>query len=273
MEQSTDTPNYLALVQKPEPFTVQGFEALSLGENFKLFFKEFTSSIDNRMAMLSKSIHKVDASAAHHNIANNKVMYVKNTGAEILAPEGYAAGMGNMMAHTKAVTDGIYIVCSLKTEASRLYDWLKQVIRNGRIDRSFNWSIRDFDNALGKTENFVRQLPIGSRKLKFSLGQVYFSFDEFFGCVDTFNDTVQTLGARDIEMLAKELSNVYELGQLLTHKIQSNELVINEQGIDDIETIVNKFVGLVNLSGAVLVLLNDLTAVFNEQVKTIAALR
>lgn len=273
MEQSTDTPNYLALVQKPEPFTVQGFEALSLGENFKLFFKEFTSSIDNRMATLSKSIHKVDTSSAQHNITANKVMYVKNTGVEILAPEGYSAGMGNMMAHTKAVTDGIYIVCSLKTEASRLYDWLKQVIRNGRIDRSFGWSIRDFDNALTKTENFVRQLPTGSRKLKFSLGQMYFNFDEFFACVDAFNDTVQTLGARDIEMLAKELNNVYELGQLLTHKIQSSELVINEQGIDDIETIINKFVGLVNLSGAVLVLLNDLTAVFNEQVKTISTLR
>lgn len=273
MEQSTDIPNYLALVQNPEPFTVQGFEALSLGENFKLFFKEFTSSIDSRMAVLSRSIHKVDVSPAHHNIFANKVMYVKNTGVEILTPEGFAAGMGNMMAHTKAVTDGIYIVCSLKTEASRLYDWLKQIIRTGRIDRSFNWSIRDFDNALSKTENFVRQLPNGSRKLKFSLGQVYFNFDEFFSCVDTFNNTVQTLGARDVEMLAKELSNVYELGQLLVHKIQSNELVIGEQGIDDIETIVNKFVGLTNLSGAILVLLNDLTAVFNEQVKTLASLK
>lgn len=273
MEQSTDTPNYLALVQKPEPFTVQGFEALSLGENFKLFFKEFTSSIDSKMAVLSRSIHKVDASAAKHNLVGNKVLYVKNTGVEILCPEGFAAGMGNMMAHTKAVTDGIYIVCSLKTEASRLYDWLKQVIRNGRIDRSFNWSIRDFDTALGKTENFVRQLPSGSRKLKFSIGQVYFNWDEFFACVDTFNNTVQTLGARDVELLAKELTNVYELGQLLVHKIQSNELVIGEQGIDDVEAIVNKFVGLVNLSGAVLVLLNDLTAVFNEQVKTLADLK
>jgi len=273
MEQSTETPNYLALVQKPEPFTVQGFEALGLGENFKLFFKEFTSSIDNRMATLSKSIHKVDASAALLNIERNKVLYVKNTGVEILTPEGFSAGMGNMMAHTKAVTAGIYIVCSLKTEASRLYDWLKQVIRTGRIDRSFGWTIRDFDTALSKTENFVRQLPTGSRKLKFNLGQVYFNFDEFFDCVNTFNDTVQTLGARDVEMLAKELSNVYELGELLVHKIKTSELVINEQGIDDIETVVNKFVALTNLSGAVLVLLNDLTAVFNEQVKTIAALR
>lgn len=273
MEQSTDTPNYLALVKKPEPFTVQGFEALSLGENFNLFFKEFTSSIDNRMATLSRSIHKVDASAAHQNIRANKVMYVKNTGVELLTPEGYAAGMGNMMAHTKAVTDGIYIVCSLKTEASRLYDWLKQIIRTGRIDRSFNWSIRDFDNALNKTENFVRQLPTDSRKLKFTLGQVYFNFDEFFACIDTFNATVQTLGARDIEILAKQLTGVYELGELLVQKIKSNELVIREQGIDDIETIVNKFVGLVNLSGAILVLLNDLTAVFNEQVKTISTLK
>ena len=102
---------------------------------------------------------------------------------------------------------------------------------------------------------------------------MYFNWDEFFACVDTFNNTVQTLGARDVELLAKELTNVYELGQLLVHKIQSNELVIGEQGIDDIETIVNKFVGLVNLSGAVLVLLNDLTAVFNEQVKTLADLK
>jgi hypothetical protein len=266
--------NYIALVKNPDTLlSVQGMEAMSLGENFDLFFKEFSTSIDRRMAALSKSIHQVDYSAAKRNIEANKILYVKNTGVEMITPEGFQAGMGNMMAHTKAVVDGVYIVCSLKTEAARLYDWLKQIIKNGRVDKSFGWTIKDFDTALNKAENFVKNLPDNSRRLKFNLGQVYFNFDEFFACMITFNHGVSTLGGRDIELLAKELTNVHELGTLMVKKIKANELLVSEQGIADVEAIVNKFVSLTNLAGALLVLLNDLTAVFNEQAKTIAELK
>lgn len=265
--------NFIELVKRPTPMSVQGFEALSIGESFNLFFKEFSTSIDKKMATLSKSIHAVDFQHVAKHIRDNNVLYVKNTGHEILTPEGFAPGMGNMMAHTKAVVEGVYIISSLKTEASRLYDWMKQILRNGRLDQSFKWTVGDFGNAVLKAENFIRNLPDNGRSVKYTLGQVYISFEEYFDCVNTFNSVVKTLGSRDVEMIAKDLSSIYDLGQLLVKKIQANDIRLTEQSVSDIEAVVNKFIELTNISGALMVLLNELTAVFTAQGDAIKHMR
>lgn len=264
--------NYIELVKYPQPMSVTGFEALSIGENFNLFFKEFSSTIDKRMGCLTKSVHAIDYSPVQKRIAGG-LLYVKNTGVEILTPEGFSAGMGNMMAHTQQVVAGIYLISSLKTEASRLYDWLKQIIRNGRIEDTFRWTIGDFGSQVQKAENFIRNLPDNGRSVRFNLGQVYISFDEFFDTINVFNNSVRTLGSRDIELVVKELTRVYELGTLLVKKIQSNDITLGEQGIADIESVVNKFVELTNVCGAMSVMLNELTAVFNAQVKTLSEVK
>ncbi|MNF11597.1 hypothetical protein D3C80_2128430 [compost metagenome] len=80
------------------------------------------------------------------------------------------------------------------------------------------------------------------------------------------------LNARDVELTAKELSNVYDLGTLLVNKIHANDIVLKEEAIADIESVVNRFVELTNIAGAMMVLLNELTAVFTDQAKTIAKL-
>lgn len=264
--------NYIELVKYPQPMSVTGFEALSVGEKFNLFFKEFSGSIDKKLGIFSKSVHAVDYSPVQKRIEGG-LLYVKNTGVEILTPEGFAPGMGNMMAHTKSVTAGIYLISSLKTEASRLYDWLKQIIRNGRIDDTFRWTIGDFGSQVTKAENFIRNLPNHSRSVRYNLGQVYISFDEMFDTMNTFNNQVRLIGARDVELISKELTSVYELGGLLVKKIQANDIVIGEQGIADVESVVNKFIELTNICGAMMVMLNELTAVFNAQIKTLSEVK
>jgi hypothetical protein len=264
--------NYIELVKFPRPMTVTGFEALSIGENFSLFFKEFSAAIDKKMGCLTKSVHIVDYSPVQKRIGSG-LLYVKNTGVEILTPEGFSAGMGNMMAHTQQVVAGIYLISSLKTEASRLYDWLKQIIRNGRIEDTFRWTIGDFGSQVEKAENFIRNLPDHGRSVRFNLGQVYLSFDEMFDVMNTFNNSVRTMGPRDIELVNKELTRVYELGTLLVKKIQTNDITLGEQGIADVESIVNKFIDLTNVCGAMAVMLNELTAVFNAQIKTISEIK
>lgn len=264
--------NYIELVKNPTPSTVQGFEALSIGESFSMFFAELNSTIDKRLALLSKSVHPVDVSPAEKNIRNKNLLYVKNAGVQLLIPEGYRVGMGNMAAHSHAVIGGVYIITSLKTEASRLYHWLKQILKTGRVDQSFKWTVTDFDRALESSVNFIKGLPQSDRAQAYPLSQVYVSFEEFYEVVAGFNNSVRMIGGRDAEIIAKELSGVYELGNLLTTKIKSNDILLGESMIRDIEAVCNRFVDLTNLCGAMMVLLNEMTAVLSDQVKTLSKL-
>lgn len=270
-----DTEGFKALVStvtQPDPLSVMGTEGLSVGESFGLFFKEFSTSIDKRMAILSKSVHKVDFSAAEDNIRSKKVLFVKCGGVQVLTPQGFRPGLANMAAHTKAVTNGVYLISSLKTEAARLYHWLKEIVRTGRMDSSFRWTLSDFDQVMDAGINYIKNLPVQDRQTRHPLSQVYVSFEEFFETVNGFNNTVNMIGARDIELITRELTNVYELGNLLVAKIQSNDLLLNEAAIVDIESIINRFVGLTNVCGVMMTLLNELTQVFTEQSKTLAKL-
>ena len=260
-------------VKYPNHLSVTGFEALSIGENFNLFFKEISTSIDKRMGTLTKSIHLVDFDKVRKHLEKNDILYVKNTSNEILTPEGYHPGMGNMMAHTKAVTDAVYIICSLKTEASRLYDWMKQIITKGRMESEFKWTIGEFGMAVNKAEQFIKNLPDNSRAVRYNLGQVYVSFDEVWAVMNTFNNAVRTMGGRDVEITAKVLGQVYELGQLLVRKIQANDILLTQEAVNDIEHIVNKFAELTNVAGAMMVLLNELSAVFQSQLKSLEEMK
>lgn len=265
--------NFIDEVKHPNPLLVSGFEALSIGESFSLFFKEVSRSVDRRLVALNRTAHAIDVTAVQEAIKRNDTLYVKNTGVEILTPEGFTPGMGNMMGYTKNVAVGVFLISNLKTESVRLYDWLKQIVKTGRMDRTFTWAVTDFEVAVKRSENFIKNLPNNSRAVRFHLGQVYFSFGEFFDTVATHNNAVKSLASRDIEAVAKELTGVYELGQLLVAKIKANDLLLKETTISDIENVINKFIWLTNVAGAMMTLLNELTATLNEQAKTLTNLK
>ena len=260
-------------VKYPNHVAVSGFEALGIGERFNLFFKEVSTTIDKRMAVLAKSIHTVDYPPVQKHLEKNEILYVKNTHVQMLTPVNYHPGLGNMMAHTRAVIDGVYIIGSLKTEASRLYDWLKQVLTKGRMDTDFKWTIGEFGMAISRSEEFIKNLPDTGRNLNYNLGQIYVSYDEIWDCMNVYNQTVRTMGARDAEITVKVLGDVYDLGRLLVQKIQANDIMLDQKAVDDIESVVNKFAELTNVAGVMMVLLNELTAVFNSQLKTLKELK
>lgn len=260
-------------VKYPNNVAVAGFEALGIGERFQLFFNEISTTIDKRMAVLAKSIHVVDFVPVQRHLEKNEILYVKNTHIQMLTPVNYHPGLGNMMHHVNAVVDGVYIIGSLKTEATRLYDWLKQVLTKGRMDTEFKWTISEFGMAVNRSEEFIKNLPDTGRNLNYNLGQVYVSYDEIWGCMNTYNQSVRTMGARDAEITVKVLSDVYDLGRILVQKIQANDIMLDQRAVNDIESVVNKFAELVNVSGVMMVLLNELTAVFNAQLRTLKDLK
>lgn len=260
-------------VKDQELIKVQGIEGMSIGESFSAFFKEFSTSIDRRMAVLAKAVHTVNYEPTQKYLKDNEILYVKNTGVEILTPECYTPGFGNLNTHVRVLVDGVYVISSLKTESSRLYDWLKQIVKKGRVDKSFNWTISDFDRVLYPIENYIKNMPEDGRRNKYNLGQVYVNFDECFGSIHQFNTIVKTMGSRDAELINRELTNCYEIGQLLVKKIHANDISISPEAIVDIELVVNNFIALTNLAGVLMTLLNEMTAVFNSQIETLNKLK
>jgi len=263
---------FIAAVKSPDRLSVTGVEELSMSESFSQFFKEFSISIDRKFASFSRSVHQVDSDALRRAVKNRNIVYLKNTGIDIAVPANYSPGIANMMMHVKGVTEGVFLISCLKTEAVRLYDWLKQIVKKGRPDTQFRWSVSNFDVAVDRGADFIRGLPDENRRHKAPLGQVYVNFEEMFDVMDCFNSVAKQLGARDAEIAAKELQNTYEMGQLLIEKIKSNELTFDKATVLDIEVTINNFVNLVNLCGAMMTLLNELSAVLREQINTVTKL-
>lgn len=259
---------------KYPPFaTVAGYEALSIGESFNLFFGEMSASIDKRLSLLSKSIHAINFDQTRLRLKKENILYVKNTATQILVPEGYMAGMGSMMNYTKNVALGVYLVSSMKTEAARLYDWMKEIVSKGRMGQEFRWSIGDFGQAITKAETFIKSLPDNGRTVTQNLGVVYISYEEMWDTIHTYNNAVKGLGSRDAEIISKNVADVFEIGQLLVKKIQSNDISLSRESIGEVESIVNRFRDFSNVTGVMMVLLNELTAVFQSQIKTLDGLK
>lgn len=260
-------------IHYPSITTVSGFESLSIGENFRLFFSELSTSIDKRLSLLAKSIHTVNFDPVRLHLKKHNVLYVKNTATQILVPEGYIPGMGSMATYTKNITLGVYIVSTLKTEAARLYDWMKEIVSKGRMSQEFRWSIGDFGQAITKAENFIKGLPDNGSTVKQNLGTVYISFEEMWDTMHQYNIAVKNLGSRDAEVIAKTIADVFDIGQILVKKIQNNDITLTKEAIGEVEAIVNRFRDFTNIAGVMIVLLNELTAVFQSQLDTVGKLK
>lgn len=265
--------NYIDLVKRPKLLSVQGFEALSVSEGLGLFFKEFGSGVDKVMAAMNSSVHVVDVQGLARDLEKRNVLYVKNTGVELLTPEGFVPGIGAMDHYVSNVIRSVYLASSLKTETSRLYDWIKQIIKTGRIDKSFNWTVTDFDSVVNEAEAFLKQLPENRRKQTYNLSQVYSNFNDYFFVVNKFNGVVKGFKAREIEMVAKDITRVYELGDLLVRKVKDNDITLTESSINDLQQAVASFTRFTNITGALLILLNETQAVLSSQANTLKNLK
>ncbi|WP_228493038.1 hypothetical protein, partial [Pseudomonas aeruginosa] len=92
----------------------------------------------------------------------------------------------------------------MKTEAIRLYDWLKQLIKTGRPETRFRWTITNFDTVLDRSEQFLKGLPSNPHRKTCTLGEVYVNFEELYSVLETYNVSAKLLGARDVEMASRE---------------------------------------------------------------------
>lgn len=273
LQQELEELTLIDAVKNYEPLALAGIESLSLGEGIRLFFTEMGLAVDKKVAAFSRPVHPVDISKLRNMVARKEISFVKNSAVGITVPTNYTPGIANMMAHTKGAVEGVYLLGSLRTETSRLYDFLKQMIRTGRADKRFKWTIGNLDESIASADAFIKQLPDEQRRLKVPLCEVYVNFPEMIETLDVYNTSLKTLSARDTEIVARELNSAYKLGELMIEKIKANELVFERSVLTDLELTVNNFVRLVDICGAMMTLLNELSAVFREQVKEVVAMK
>lgn len=250
-----------------------GNEDLSVGERLSFFFKEFSAKVDRGLSSMGKSVHTVDVDGLKKALAKNKPSYLKNSDVYLPVPEGFKAELGSMMNHVERVSDAVFLASSLKTEAGRLYDWLKEVIIKGRIDKEFNWGVSDFDIVVDRSIKFIKSLPENRADLSLPLSKLYVNFDELVSVSYKFNTKAKLFKTRDAEITSKEVTRVYDLGMTLVKKVDYNDIILEKDQLKVISEIVNKFIELTNITGAMLVLFNEASKILSLHVDKVKSLK
>lgn len=249
---------------------INGNESLSVADNFRFFFKELSVGFDKKVAGLSHSAHVVDVKPLVNAIPS--INYFRHELDLIPVPAFFDPNKMNWETYCANVNTAPFLISTLSTEASRFYDWLKEIASRGVVARSFSYTIASTDESVAKATAFIKSLS-ETKNSKVRLNQVYESPGQAVDLIGQFNSTVMMLKPRDIEVTTKQLDLVYKIGELLADKIKSGDIVLNADSLETIQKRIDSFVNLVNITGAMSGMLNELTAVFKEQVDHLKAMK
>lgn len=263
--------NFVDKVKHPDTLVVSGLEELGVGEALGLFFSEFFTETDRKLAQFKSSLHTINWQDTEKKIRANNVSFINNHNKRIPTPTYYQGGEAEMAYHVDNVIQCVVIVEGFKTEVQRFYDWLKKVLQLGRVEQVYKWTITDYDATVGKVSKFIKDLKEGPKTEK--MGEVYLNFPEAFSLMNRYSQAVKSIGSRDAEVMARDLKNVYNLGNLLVNKIKNNDITIDAYVIKCVQEKVSLFNELTAIVGASLGLINELGVVFNSQLKEFQTFR
>lgn len=244
---------------------ITGVESLGVGESLGLFLEEFFTATDRKLAQFQTSLHTIKYLPVEQLIKDKNISFINNANARITVPTYYQAGEGEMLYYVTNIIGAIIVIDGYKTEIQRFYDWTKNVIRRGRADKAYQWTITDYDSKVGEVIAFIKELKEGSKTA--NLNKVYVNFPEAFGLMARYSLAVESIKARDAEVMARDLKNVYEVGNLLVAKIKANDIKIDTYTLNCIQEKITMFNELTNVVGGALGLVNEMTAVFNSQLE------
>lgn len=242
---------------------IQGIESLGIGESLRLFFEEFFTETDRKLAQFKTSLHTINFLPVEEKLSKQGILFVNNANVRIPTPTYFKGGEGEMVYYVDNIITAIIVVEGFKTEVQRFYDWMKQVVKMGRVAKTYNWTVTKYETQVAEATKFIKELEEG--KTSYPLKQVYVNFPEAFGMMLRYNKAAASIKARDAEVMARDLKNVYDLGNLLVSKIQSNDIVVDPAILKDVQDKINLFNSLTSVVGGCLGLINEMSAVFNSQ--------
>lgn len=252
---------------------VDGMEALGIpklftpAEGFGIRLSAISLAVDKFLASMNSSIHQVDYRKAQ--LHTKGLGYFDRASQPIPVPSQFNVKTMTMTDYVSACRKGVYLIEAFKTDSSRFYDWLRDVAAKGKVGGTFRYTITSTAGVIKDTGAFIKTLGNPTKETTIRLQDAYPSFNEMFKLMDEYNTSVKTLKGRDAEIIAKQLQLNANLGQLIIDRIGTSDIVFDEQDLDKILSSYAEFEDYMNLVGAMIGLLNELSAVFQDQCNTV----
>jgi hypothetical protein len=246
-----------------EPGSVEGNEALTVGEKLSSFFKELSVGIDAFNARnFNKSIHKVDGIEIWNKLAaaNN---YFDVSTKHIPTPVMFNPAKISFKAYVEYVLKAVPILKMVDTQADQVYRGLKTIAATGRTpfalgnqDASVlvNEARAQFGNVFEDTRVYTR-----------AVNEVYPNFVMAYDMMSDFNKIVDSLKSRDVELAASRTNQVINIINILKPKIDSSSVILNQNEIALVNNTINNLVDNVTFAGQMIAQLSDLTRVLQLQ--------
>ena len=236
-------------------------------EGFRIRLSSLSLQLDKKIAGMSRSIHEVKYQSAQ--MRAEKLKYLKCDSNTLPIPTNFDPRNITWEKYINYCISAVSLVDNFKTDSARFYDWLREIAAKGKVGGTFRYTISGTARQIDSLDGFIKLLGNKSHTATRPLADMYPSFNEMFKQINTYNNTVKMVKARDAEIIAKQLKLNADLGELVLARIVSSDIVLNESDIKTIQVTFDEFERYMNITGAMVGLLNELSAVLTAQCKEV----
>lgn len=245
------------------PGSVEGQEALTVGERFMSFFKELSVGIDAFNAKnFNKSIHKVDGIKIWKDLSDSNKYFSVST-KHIPVPVFFNSDKISFKDYVEFVLKAVPILKLVDTQADIVYRGIKTAAATGKVPFTLgnvdntvkiNEARAQFDTVFEDTRTYTR-----------SVSQVYPNFNQAYEVMENFNTIVNTLQARDVELVSKRVDQVVAIVKILKSKVEANEINLSEKESTLLNNTISNLVDNVTFAGKMINQLSEMTRVLQLQ--------
>ncbi|QYN80122.1 hypothetical protein PQD71_gp204 [Kosakonia phage Kc263] len=243
--------------------TVDGQEALTVGEKFMSFFKELSVGIDAFNAKnFNKSIHKVEGIQIWKNLSDKNVYFSVST-KHIPVPVFFNSDKISFKEYVEFVLKAVPILKLVDTQADIVYRGIKTVAATGKVP----FSLGNVDNTIKINETRAQFTNVfeDTRTYTRAVNQVYKNFGEAYELMQNFNTIVGSLQSRDVELVSKRVDQVVNIVKILKAKTEANEIGLAEKETRLLNDTISNLVDNVTFAGKMINQLSEMTRVLQLQ--------
>jgi hypothetical protein len=245
------------------PGSVEGQEALTVGERFMSFFKELSVGIDAFNAKnFNKSIHKVDGIKIWKDLSDSNKYFSVST-KHIPVPVFFNSDKISFKDYVEFVLKAVPILKLVDTQAEIVYRGIKTMAATGKVP----FTLGNVDNTakINETRAQIDTVFEDTRTYTRSVSQVYTSFNQAYEVMENFNTIVNTLQARDVELASKRVDQVVNIVKILKSKVEANEINLSEKESTLLNNTISNLVDNVTFAGKMINQLSEMTRVLQLQ--------
>jgi len=253
------------------PETVEGNEALTVGEKLGSFFKEISVGIDAFNARnFNKSIHKVEGIEVWKKLGAANIYFDVST-KHIPAPVMFNPTKISFRNYVEYILKAVPVLKLVDTQCDQVYRGLKTIAATGKVP--FTLASNDTSIMVNETRAQFANVLEDSRVYTRAINDLYPNFSGAYELMDEFNKVVDSLKSRDVELAARRGEQVINILNILKPKIDASSVILNPNQVALVNNTVSNLVDNITFAGVMLAQLSDMTRVMQLQVQEAAKLQ